>query len=297
MDAFKSFTADDAVPGAAPAAAAPAAAAPAAAAPATPAAAPAPTAKLAPGARAVLSPAALAPMSTVRTVEEEEGDCRHPGEWPIVGVACGRAARRQPRDCVAVRQEAGGRGGAEPGRPAGVGARRAHRGAGRAGGRRLGSAQEGAPLRHPSLFLPAHASAVGRRLRRALSTASLSFVACWLVVWCAQGAAPAAAAAAPAAAGASLIADALAAYTDIPHTQIRRVTAQRLLESKQTIPHYYLTVEVQVRAHGVGTSAPCVLLGKEQMRAGGRARRAWTPGGPLHLARDRTGQERSLWPP
>lgn len=37
-------------------------------------------------------------------------------------------------------------------------------------------------------------------------------------------------------------------YIDIPHSQIRRVTAQRLLESKQTIPHYYLTVEVQVDA-------------------------------------------------
>ncbi|GAX73834.1 hypothetical protein CEUSTIGMA_g1284.t1 [Chlamydomonas eustigma] len=37
-------------------------------------------------------------------------------------------------------------------------------------------------------------------------------------------------------------------YIDIPHTQIRRVTAQRLLESKQTIPHYYLTVECQVDA-------------------------------------------------
>ena len=35
---------------------------------------------------------------------------------------------------------------------------------------------------------------------------------------------------------------------DIPHTQIRRITAQRLLESKQTIPHYYLTVECQVDA-------------------------------------------------
>ncbi|KAL5730608.1 dihydrolipoyllysine-residue acetyltransferase [Ranunculus cassubicifolius] len=31
-------------------------------------------------------------------------------------------------------------------------------------------------------------------------------------------------------------------YTDLPHTQIRKVTASRLLLSKQTIPHYYLTV-------------------------------------------------------
>ncbi|KAL3632020.1 hypothetical protein CASFOL_025004 [Castilleja foliolosa] len=35
-------------------------------------------------------------------------------------------------------------------------------------------------------------------------------------------------------------------YTDIPHTQIRKVTASRLLQSKQTIPHYYLTVDTRV---------------------------------------------------
>ncbi|GFZ04284.1 dihydrolipoamide acetyltransferase, long form protein [Actinidia rufa] len=35
-------------------------------------------------------------------------------------------------------------------------------------------------------------------------------------------------------------------YTDIPHTQIRKVTASRLLLSKQTIPHYYLTVDTCV---------------------------------------------------
>jgi pyruvate dehydrogenase E2 component (dihydrolipoamide acetyltransferase) len=33
-----------------------------------------------------------------------------------------------------------------------------------------------------------------------------------------------------------------AAFDDIPHTTVRRVTAQRLSESKQTIPHFYLTV-------------------------------------------------------
>lgn len=32
-------------------------------------------------------------------------------------------------------------------------------------------------------------------------------------------------------------------YVDIPHSQIRKVTASRLLLSKQTIPHYYLTVD------------------------------------------------------
>ncbi|MEW5316600.1 MAG: hypothetical protein WDW38_007963 [Sanguina aurantia] len=37
-------------------------------------------------------------------------------------------------------------------------------------------------------------------------------------------------------------------YADIPHTQIKRITAARLLESKQTVPHYYLTMEVQTDA-------------------------------------------------
>ncbi|EFA76192.1 dihydrolipoamide acetyltransferase [Heterostelium album PN500] len=35
-------------------------------------------------------------------------------------------------------------------------------------------------------------------------------------------------------------------YTDIPHSNIRKVTAARLTESKQTIPHYYLTMECRV---------------------------------------------------
>ncbi|XP_075493192.1 dihydrolipoyllysine-residue acetyltransferase component 2 of pyruvate dehydrogenase complex, mitochondrial-like isoform X1 [Primulina tabacum] len=44
-------------------------------------------------------------------------------------------------------------------------------------------------------------------------------------------------------------------YTDIPHTQIRKITASSLLQSKQTIPHYYLTVDtcvdklMEVRSH------------------------------------------------
>uniref|UniRef100_A0A1D2ADL1 Acetyltransferase component of pyruvate dehydrogenase complex n=1 Tax=Auxenochlorella protothecoides TaxID=3075 RepID=A0A1D2ADL1_AUXPR len=33
---------------------------------------------------------------------------------------------------------------------------------------------------------------------------------------------------------------------DVAHSQIRRITAQRLLESKQTVPHYYLSVSVRV---------------------------------------------------
>ncbi|VVB00248.1 unnamed protein product [Arabis nemorensis] len=35
-------------------------------------------------------------------------------------------------------------------------------------------------------------------------------------------------------------------YVDIPHSQIRKVTALRLAFSKQTIPHYYLTVDARV---------------------------------------------------
>eukprot|EP01018_Ginkgo_biloba_P015450 Gb_34194 [translate_table: standard] len=35
-------------------------------------------------------------------------------------------------------------------------------------------------------------------------------------------------------------------YEDFPHSQIRKVTASRLLLSKQTIPHYYLTVDTRV---------------------------------------------------
>jgi len=35
-------------------------------------------------------------------------------------------------------------------------------------------------------------------------------------------------------------------YTDIPHTNIRKVIAQRLLQSKQTIPHYYLSVDCNI---------------------------------------------------
>eukprot|EP00850_Spirogloea_muscicola_P015222 SM000115S23901 [mRNA] locus=s115:159824:168761:+ [translate_table: standard] len=35
-------------------------------------------------------------------------------------------------------------------------------------------------------------------------------------------------------------------YDDIPNSQIRKITARRLLQSKQTIPHYYLTVDLKV---------------------------------------------------
>ncbi len=35
-------------------------------------------------------------------------------------------------------------------------------------------------------------------------------------------------------------------FTDEQHSQIRKITAKRLLESKQTIPHYYLTIDCRV---------------------------------------------------
>jgi len=37
-----------------------------------------------------------------------------------------------------------------------------------------------------------------------------------------------------------------ALYTDIPLTNMRKVIASRLTESKQSVPHYYLTVEVEM---------------------------------------------------
>ncbi|PNW78214.1 hypothetical protein CHLRE_09g386735v5 [Chlamydomonas reinhardtii] len=66
--------------------------------------------------------------------------------------------------------------------------------------------------------------------------------------------APRGAAAAPSAgaataapsAGAAAAAGTEGEYTDIPHSQIRRVVARRLLESKQTVPHYYLTMDCNV---------------------------------------------------
>ena len=61
------------------------------------------------------------------------------------------------------------------------------------------------------------------------------------------GGAPAAAA--PAAACAAAAAPA-GGYTDLEVNNIKKVTAARLLESKLTIPHYYLTMECQVRPGG-----------------------------------------------
>ncbi|KAG2174264.1 hypothetical protein INT43_004287, partial [Umbelopsis isabellina] len=64
---------------------------------------------------------------------------------------------------------------------------------------------------------------------------------------------PSAAASKPAAASAAKPAPANApttaagpAYTDVPTTNMRRVIANRLLESKTTMPHYYLTSEINM---------------------------------------------------
>lgn len=37
-----------------------------------------------------------------------------------------------------------------------------------------------------------------------------------------------------------------AAYEDVPTTQTRRVIANRLLESKQTIPHFYMNILIRI---------------------------------------------------
>lgn len=51
-----------------------------------------------------------------------------------------------------------------------------------------------------------------------------------------------------ASAASSSIASAVAAsqFSDIPLTNMRKVIASRLLESKQTIPHYYLTIQIKM---------------------------------------------------
>ena len=36
------------------------------------------------------------------------------------------------------------------------------------------------------------------------------------------------------------------AFTDIPTTNMRRIIADRLTESKQTVPHYYVTTEIDM---------------------------------------------------
>merc|ERR1712216_922582 len=38
------------------------------------------------------------------------------------------------------------------------------------------------------------------------------------------------------------------AFIDIPNSNIKKVTAKRMVESKNTAPHYYLTMEVEMDA-------------------------------------------------
>lgn len=52
--------------------------------------------------------------------------------------------------------------------------------------------------------------------------------------------------AAPAVASAAAPSLAGASYTDIPHTGMRRAIARRLIESKTTIPHFYLVADCRV---------------------------------------------------
>ena len=68
------------------------------------------------------------------------------------------------------------------------------------------------------------------------------------------GARPGASAAAPAPAGTvapvptgdEKVNDFGMIYTEIPNNTIKKITAKRLLESKTTVPHFYLTVELQI---------------------------------------------------
>ena len=61
---------------------------------------------------------------------------------------------------------------------------------------------------------------------------------------------PAAAAAtsSPAAAAASTPIDPGVPFVDVPNSNIKKVTAKRMVESKNTAPHYYLTMEVEMDA-------------------------------------------------
>jgi len=62
------------------------------------------------------------------------------------------------------------------------------------------------------------------------------------------GSAKAAPAAAPKAAAPAVKASSEGEYVDLPHSNVRKVIAQRLSQSKQTIPHYYLSVDVNMDA-------------------------------------------------
>jgi pyruvate dehydrogenase E2 component (dihydrolipoamide acetyltransferase) len=58
--------------------------------------------------------------------------------------------------------------------------------------------------------------------------------------------APVACAAAPAPASRPAPAGAASAYTEVPHSQMRRTIARRLTESKATVPHFYLSADCRM---------------------------------------------------
>ncbi|XP_064880104.1 dihydrolipoyllysine-residue acetyltransferase component of pyruvate dehydrogenase complex-like [Oncorhynchus nerka] len=62
----------------------------------------------------------------------------------------------------------------------------------------------------------------------------------------AVSATPVSAAPSPASTPSSAVAVSTGTFTDTPISNIRRVIAQRLMQSKQTIPHYYLSVDVNM---------------------------------------------------
>ncbi len=62
----------------------------------------------------------------------------------------------------------------------------------------------------------------------------------------APAAAPSAAPPAPAAPAPAQLPVVAGGYTEVPHTNMRKVIARRLQESKQTVPHFYVTMECEI---------------------------------------------------
>ena len=62
----------------------------------------------------------------------------------------------------------------------------------------------------------------------------------------ASAAAPSAAPPAPAAPAPAQLPVVAGGYTEVPHNNMRKVIARRLQESKQTVPHFYVTIECEI---------------------------------------------------
>ncbi len=62
----------------------------------------------------------------------------------------------------------------------------------------------------------------------------------------APAAAPSAAASAPATPAPAQLPVVAGGYTEVPHNNMRKVIARRLQESKQTVPHFYVTMECEI---------------------------------------------------